>query len=55
MTGLPVSVMMDIAIVAVFLLFTLLGWKRGLFRSLAELAAMVLALLLVRLIYGLFV
>ena len=42
----PVSVMMDIAIVAVFLLFTLLGWKRGLFRSLAELAAMALALLL---------
>ena len=44
----PVSVMMDIAIVAVFLLFTLLGWKRGLFRSLAELAAMALALLLGR-------
>ena len=38
--------MMDIAIAAVFLLFTLLGWKRGLFRSLAELAAMALALLL---------
>ena len=48
MTGLPVSVMMDIAIAAVFLLFTLLGWKRGLFRSLAELAAMALALLLGR-------
>lgn len=42
----PASVMMDIAIAAVFLLFTVLGWKRGLFRSLAELAAMVLALLL---------
>lgn len=42
----PVSVIMDIAIAAVFLLFTVLGWRRGLFRSLAELAAMALALLL---------
>lgn len=37
---------MDIAIAAVFLLFAALGWRRGLFRSLAELAAMALALLL---------
>lgn len=46
MIGLPVSIVMDIAIAAVFVLFAALGWKRGLFRSLAELAAMVLALLL---------
>ena len=45
--------MMDIAIAAVFLLFTLLGWKRGLFRSLAELAAMALALLLASLFFAL--
>lgn len=40
------SVMIDLAIAAVFILCTAMGWRRGLFRSLAELAAMVLALAL---------
>ena len=38
--------MIDIAIVAVLVLCTVLGWKRGLIRSLAELAVMVAALIL---------
>lgn len=40
------SVMIDLAIAAVFILCTAMGWRRGLFRSLAELAAMALALVL---------
>ena len=36
--------MIDLAIAAVVALFAILGWRRGLFRSLAELAAMGLAL-----------
>ena len=38
--------MIDVAIVAVLVLCAVLGWKRGLVRSLAELAVMVVALLL---------
>ena len=34
-----VAVILDIVIVALPALFMYLGWKRGLFRSLAELAA----------------
>lgn len=41
-----VSVIMDIVIAAVFLLCVVLGWRRGLFRSLAELAVVILALVL---------
>ena len=40
--------MIDLAIAAVVALLAVLGWRRGLFRSLAELAAMALALLLGR-------
>lgn len=40
------SVIIDIVIAAVFLLCLVLGWRRGLFRSLAELAVVVLALML---------
>ena len=39
-----ISVMMDIAILAVVILCAALGWKRGLVRSLAELAVMIVAL-----------
>ena len=42
----PVSVMIDLVIAAVLLLCAVMGWRRGLFRSLAELAAMLLALVL---------
>ena len=38
--------MIDLAIAAVVALLAVLGWRRGLFRSLAELAAMVLALVI---------
>lgn len=38
--------MIDVVIAAVIVLFAVLGWKRGLFRSLAELAAVLLALVL---------
>lgn len=41
-----ISVMMDVGIIAVLVLCTALGWKRGLLRTLAELAVVVLALLL---------
>ena len=40
------SVMIDGIIAAIFLLFAWLGWRKGLFRTLAELAAVVIALLL---------
>ena len=39
-----ISVMMDLAIVGVLLLFTVMGWRSGLIRGLVGLAAMVLAL-----------
>ena len=38
--------MIDGIIAAIFLLFAWLGWRKGLFRTLAELAAVVIALLL---------
>lgn len=38
--------MIDLVIAAVLLLCAVMGWRRGLFRSLAELAAMLLALVL---------
>ena len=38
--------MIDLAIAAVVALLAVLGWRRGLFRSLAELVAMVLALVI---------
>lgn len=38
--------MIDVVIAAVVVLFAVLGWRRGLFRSLAELAAVVLALVI---------
>ena len=38
--------MIDIVIAAVLLIYAVLGWKRGLIRSLAELAVMIVALLL---------
>ncbi len=41
-----VAVILDIVIVALPALFMYLGWKRGLFRSLAELAVVVLATVL---------
>ena len=41
-----ISVMMDLAIVGVLLLFTVMGWRSGLIRGLVGLAAMVLALVL---------
>lgn len=41
-----ISVMMDVVIAAVLILFAALGWKRGLVRSLAELAVMIAALFL---------
>lgn len=41
-----ISVMMDCAIAAVVLLCAALGWRRGLLRSLAELAVMIAALVL---------
>lgn len=40
------SVMIDVVIAAVLVLFAALGWKRGLVRSLAELAVMIAALFL---------
>ena len=40
------SVMIDLVIGGVLLAFAYLGWRRGLFRSLAELGVMVLALVL---------
>lgn len=40
------SVMMDIVIAAALVIFVLLGWKRGLVRTLAELLVVILALLL---------
>ena len=43
--------MIDLAIAAVVALLAVLGWRRGLFRSLAELAAMVLALVIAALLY----
>lgn len=46
------SVMIDGIIVVVFLLFAWLGWRKGLFRTLAELAAVVVALLLAAQIAG---
>lgn len=41
-----ISVMMDIVIAAVLVLFAVLGWRRGLVRSLAELGVMIAALFL---------
>lgn len=41
-----ISVMIDLAIAAAPVALAVLGWRRGLFRSLAELAVMVLALVL---------
>lgn len=41
-----ISVMMDLAIVGILLLFTVMGWRSGLIRGLVGLAAMVLALVL---------
>lgn len=41
-----ISVMIDLAIAAAVILCIVLGWKRGLIRSLAELAVMIVALLL---------
>ena len=38
--------MIDLVIGGILIAFTYLGWRRGLFRSLAELAVMVLALVL---------
>lgn len=40
------SVMIDLVIGGILIALTYLGWRRGLFRSLAELAVMVLALVL---------
>lgn len=40
------SVVIDLVIAAIFLLCVFLGWRRGLFRSLAELAVVILALTL---------
>ncbi len=42
----PVSVMMDLVIAAIVAVCALVGWRKGLFRGLAELAAMLLALAL---------
>lgn len=39
-----ISVMIDVVIFAVLVLFTVLGWKRGLLRTLTELAVVILAL-----------
>ena len=47
-----ISVMIDLAIAAVLILCAVIGWKRGLIRSLAELAVMVVALLLSNQIAG---
>ncbi|MBD5161230.1 MAG: hypothetical protein HDT14_04290 [Oscillibacter sp.] len=46
------SVMIDGIILVVFLLFAWLGWRKGLFRTLAELASVVAALLLATQIAG---
>lgn len=46
------SVMIDGVILVIFLLFAWLGWRKGLFRTLAELAAVVVALLLATQIAG---
>lgn len=47
-----ISVMIDGIIALVFLLFAWLGWRKGLFRTLAELAAVVIALVLAAQIAG---
>lgn len=41
-----ISVMMDVVIAAVLIIFTAAGWKNGLIRSLVGLAAMILAVVL---------